>query len=81
MGYSKIFFIFLLAEVILFSCSKNVLDLRPLGQLDATAVTNKQGVDCAFNRSLFSFGWGRFTQFNLPLGICRFELVIRVYYR
>ncbi len=44
MGYLKIFFIFLLAEAILLSCSKNVLDLRPLGQLDATAVTNRQGV-------------------------------------
>jgi starch-binding outer membrane protein, SusD/RagB family len=44
MGYLKIFFIFLLAEALLLSCSKNVLDLRPLGQLDATAVTNKQGV-------------------------------------
>ncbi len=44
MRYSKIFFIFLLAEAILFSCSKKVLDLRPLGQLDPTAVTNKQGV-------------------------------------
>jgi len=44
MRYSKNFFIFLLAEALLFSCSKKVLDLRPLGQLDPTAVTNKQGV-------------------------------------
>ena len=44
MKYCIIFFIFLLAGVILFSCSKNSLDLPPLGQLDATAVTNKKGV-------------------------------------
>jgi starch-binding outer membrane protein, SusD/RagB family len=44
MRYCKFFFIFLLVVVILYSCNKNVLDLRPLGQLDATAVTNKQGV-------------------------------------
>ncbi len=44
MRYSKILFILFLSEAILFSCSKNVLDLRPLGQLDATAVTNQQGV-------------------------------------
>ena len=45
MGYLKFLFIFLFAEALLFSCSKNSLDLPPLGQLDATAVTNKQGVD------------------------------------
>ena len=44
MGYLKKILIFLLAEALLLSCSKNVLDLRPLGQLDPRAVTNKQGV-------------------------------------
>ena len=45
MAYHKILFIFFLAETILFSCSKNVLDLHPLGQLEVGPVTNKQGID------------------------------------
>jgi len=44
MRCSKIFFSLMMMGAILFSCSKKVLDLRPLGQLDPRAVTNKQGV-------------------------------------
>jgi starch-binding outer membrane protein, SusD/RagB family len=41
----KILLIVFLAGAILYSCSKESLNERPLGQLDANAVTNKAGVD------------------------------------
>jgi starch-binding outer membrane protein, SusD/RagB family len=45
MKFNKIILSTILSGLILFSCSKKVLDDRPLGQLDLEAISNKDGVE------------------------------------
>jgi len=45
MKYLKIFFILALAGVINYACKKSYLDQAPLGQLDPSALANKNGVN------------------------------------
>lgn len=45
MSLRKIILLTILLGIIIYSCSKTVLDQRPLGQLDVTAVSNRDGVE------------------------------------
>jgi hypothetical protein len=45
MKYGKTIFICVIAAAIFFACSKELQDQRPLGNLDATAMANKEGVE------------------------------------
>jgi starch-binding outer membrane protein, SusD/RagB family len=45
MKYIKHFVLAAVVGIYLFSCGKNYLDKRPLGQLDETALANKKGVE------------------------------------
>jgi hypothetical protein len=45
MKYIKLFILAAVLGIYIFSCSKNYLDKRPLGQVDETALANKKGVE------------------------------------
>ena len=55
---------FHVAVTILIACSKNLLDQRPLGNLDEQGIKTKAGVEGLSGRSLFPIGWSRFAEFN-----------------
>ena len=45
MKYIKLFVLAAVVGIFIFSCGKNYLDKRPLGQVDETALANKKGVE------------------------------------